>query len=108
MRSWKSHTWLGLNPQIGRPLSSIVGVIGLFLFFFSLFEKVSVSSFYISETAPKNWLKISIDLKIIKIRFLKKISSPEQGMQCSVKCIYAPQQKQKNTHYTVQCKKNQM
>jgi hypothetical protein len=31
-------------------------------------------------------------------------------MQCSVKCIYkvhctAPQQKQKNTHYTVQCKK---
>jgi hypothetical protein len=37
MRSWKSHqltshTWLGLNPQIGRPLSRIVGVIGLFLF----------------------------------------------------------------------------
>jgi hypothetical protein len=33
MRSWKSHrltsnTWLGLNPQIGRPLSSIVGAIG--------------------------------------------------------------------------------
>jgi hypothetical protein len=29
MRSWKSlwltsHTWLGLNPQIGRPLSRIV------------------------------------------------------------------------------------
>jgi hypothetical protein len=29
MQSWKSHrltshTWLGLNPQIGRPLSSIV------------------------------------------------------------------------------------
>jgi hypothetical protein len=29
MRSWKSHrltshTWLGLNPQIGRPLSKIV------------------------------------------------------------------------------------
>jgi hypothetical protein len=35
MRSWKSHrftlhTWLGLNPQIGRPLSRIVGAIGLF------------------------------------------------------------------------------
>jgi hypothetical protein len=33
MRSWKSHrftshTWLGLNPQIGRPLSRIVGAIG--------------------------------------------------------------------------------
>jgi hypothetical protein len=37
MRSWKSHrltshTWLGLNPQIGRPLSNIGGAIGLFLF----------------------------------------------------------------------------
>jgi hypothetical protein len=41
MRSWKSHRltshtwikkhgWLGLNPQIGRPLSRIVGAIGLF------------------------------------------------------------------------------
>jgi hypothetical protein len=39
MRSWKSHrltshTWLGLNPQIGRPLSRIVGAIGLFFFLF--------------------------------------------------------------------------
>jgi hypothetical protein len=36
MRSLKSHrlashTWLGLNPQIGRPLSRIFGAIGLFL-----------------------------------------------------------------------------
>jgi hypothetical protein len=35
MQSWKSHrltshTWLGLNPQFGRPLSRIVGAIGLF------------------------------------------------------------------------------
>jgi hypothetical protein len=34
MRSWKSHrltshAWLGLNPQIGRPLLRIVGAIGL-------------------------------------------------------------------------------
>jgi hypothetical protein len=34
MRSWRSHrltshTWLSLNPQIGRPLSRIVGAIGL-------------------------------------------------------------------------------
>jgi hypothetical protein len=37
MRSWKSHrltshTWLDLNPQIVRSLSSIVGDIGLFLY----------------------------------------------------------------------------
>jgi hypothetical protein len=36
MRSWKSHRltshlWLGLNPQIGRSLSRIVG--GLFILF---------------------------------------------------------------------------
>jgi hypothetical protein len=39
MRSCKSHrltshnTWLGRNPQIGRPLSRIVGAIGLFFIF---------------------------------------------------------------------------
>jgi hypothetical protein len=37
MRGWKSyrltsHTWLDLNSQIGRPLSRIVGAIGLFFF----------------------------------------------------------------------------
>jgi hypothetical protein len=37
MRSWKSlrltsHTWLGLNPQIGRPLSRIVVPL-VFLFY---------------------------------------------------------------------------
>jgi hypothetical protein len=37
MWNWKSHrltshTWLGLNPQIGRPLSRIVGAIGLFFY----------------------------------------------------------------------------
>jgi hypothetical protein len=36
VRSWKSHrltshTGLGLNPQIERPLSRIVGAIGWFL-----------------------------------------------------------------------------
>jgi hypothetical protein len=35
MRSWKSHqltshTWLGLNPQIGKPLLRIVGAIGFY------------------------------------------------------------------------------
>jgi hypothetical protein len=43
MRSWKSHrltshTWLGLNPQIGRPLSRIVGAIGLFFLYFDYFS----------------------------------------------------------------------
>jgi hypothetical protein len=38
MRIWKksstySHTWLGLNPQIGRPLSRIVVPLVYFLFF---------------------------------------------------------------------------
>jgi hypothetical protein len=33
MKSWKSHqltshTWLGLNPQIGRLISRIVGASG--------------------------------------------------------------------------------
>jgi hypothetical protein len=37
MRSWKSlrltsHTWLGLNPQIGRPLSRIVVPLVYFCF----------------------------------------------------------------------------
>jgi hypothetical protein len=40
MRSWKSHrftlhTWLGLNPQIERPLSRIVVQL---VFFFNLFK----------------------------------------------------------------------
>jgi hypothetical protein len=39
MRSWKSyrltsHTWLGLNPQIGRPLSRIVVPLVYFYFLF--------------------------------------------------------------------------
>jgi hypothetical protein len=41
MRSWKSHrltshTWLGLNPQIGRPLSRIfVPLVYLYFFLFN-------------------------------------------------------------------------
>jgi hypothetical protein len=39
MRSWKSlrlnsHTWLGLNPQIGRPLSRIVVPLLVYLFLY--------------------------------------------------------------------------
>jgi hypothetical protein len=61
MRSWKSHrltshTWLGLNPQIGRPLSRIVGAIGLFFFFIrnnkciSLTERVKIRKKYSNAT----------------------------------------------------------
>jgi hypothetical protein len=31
LTSLTSHTWLGLNPQIGRPLSRIVGATGLLI-----------------------------------------------------------------------------
>jgi hypothetical protein len=49
MRSWESHrltsnTWLGLNPQIGRPLSRIVGAIGLFYEVLAGLAKVSAKS----------------------------------------------------------------
>jgi hypothetical protein len=49
MRSWKSlrltsYTWLGLNPQIGRPLSRIVVPLVHFIFYFTgnreLYERI--------------------------------------------------------------------
>jgi hypothetical protein len=47
MRSWKSHrltshTWLGLNPQIGRPLSRI----GVPLVYFIYLVQISLSLSY--------------------------------------------------------------
>jgi hypothetical protein len=44
-RSWKSlrltlHTWLGLNPQIGRPLSRIV--VPLVYFFYLKPARINV------------------------------------------------------------------
>jgi hypothetical protein len=33
MSSTYSHTWLGFNPQTERPLSRIIGAIGLFFIF---------------------------------------------------------------------------
>jgi hypothetical protein len=41
MQSWKSlrltsHTWLGLNPQIGRPLSRIVVPLVYFFYLYML------------------------------------------------------------------------
>jgi hypothetical protein len=48
MRSWKSHrltshTWLGLNPQIGRPLKDC-RAIGLFSLLCDRFWRVAKSS----------------------------------------------------------------
>jgi hypothetical protein len=55
MQSWKSHrltshTWLGLNPQIGRPLSRIV--VPLVYFFISF---TSLKWFYMLKSVEK-WL----------------------------------------------------
>jgi hypothetical protein len=36
-----SHTWLGLTPQIGRPLSRIGGAIGFFRY-----EEITLKLFF--------------------------------------------------------------
>jgi hypothetical protein len=46
MQSWKSlgltsHTWLGLNPQIGRPLSRIVVPLVYFVYFLYFWSNFS-------------------------------------------------------------------
>jgi hypothetical protein len=56
MRSWKSHrltshTWLGLNPQIGRLLSRIVVQYGLLVYVNSIeFNKLlyTANQFHLS------------------------------------------------------------
>jgi hypothetical protein len=59
MRSWKSHrltshTWLGLNPQIGRPLSRIVGAIGLFYEYLAYQNHNSQNSYFLDLPCFKN------------------------------------------------------
>jgi hypothetical protein len=59
MRSWKSHqltshTWLGLNPLIGRPLSRIVGAIGLFFFTNRACCQSQPVEMFIEATMPRN------------------------------------------------------
>jgi hypothetical protein len=71
MRSWKSHrltshTRLGLNPQIGRPLSRIVVPLVYFLFLF-LYYRVNVGA------------KNTSFLSLIKKR---------QKIDCSLKNVY--------------------
>jgi hypothetical protein len=70
MRSWKSHrltshTWLGLNPQIERPLSRIVGAIGFYnsnsglVSFESVFPEVrKIQKFSTEKTIPYPGLEL--------------------------------------------------
>jgi hypothetical protein len=74
MRSWKSHrltshTWLGLNPHIGRPLSRIVGAIGLFFFMkvdknFQKYDKKKIC-----PTNFQNKIKNSKKMNLFNINF---------------------------------------
>jgi hypothetical protein len=66
MQSWKSlrltsHTWLGLNPQIGRPLSRIV--VPLVYFFLILNNQVKYLGVILD--IDLNW-KFYIDNRIRK------------------------------------------
>jgi hypothetical protein len=91
MRSWKSHrltshTWLGFNPQIGRPLSRIVGDIGFFFLFFIttpclvffparqvpeiIFNKSSKST----ENALIEWLVYLLAEKKLRLACRKKMT----------------------------------
>jgi hypothetical protein len=51
-----SQTWLGLNPQIGRPLSRIVGAIGLFFYLYcrTYFFNILSSNFQKGQGLIKN------------------------------------------------------
>jgi hypothetical protein len=78
MRSWKSlrltsHAWLGLNAQIGRPLSRIV--VPLVYFFFNtgglmITGGKSVCGFSLISQVPKIFLnKSSKALKMTQLRY---------------------------------------
>jgi hypothetical protein len=94
MRSWKSHrltsyTWLGLNPQIGRPLSRIVGAIGYYNLYksFHIFENVfeSLKFFKMSNINQKN-----LDLSgnsLENLEFFKKPHITLKNPQFYLKCL---------------------
>jgi hypothetical protein len=70
MRSWKSlrltsHTWLGLNPQIGRPLSRIVVPLVYLFFFVYFFLFTIVMKVLISCTEkPKKFIEVLDELEL--------------------------------------------
>jgi hypothetical protein len=99
MRSWKSHrltslTWLGLNPQIRRPLPRIVGAIAFLLSMndvtdFVISKKRNLSIFWTNWDflsgkylflLKKNSVALTsavcrdfmaVQMKILSVRFLK-------------------------------------
>jgi hypothetical protein len=60
-----SHTWLGLNPQIGRPLSRIV--MPLVCFFLRV--KITVVSVVITFVRFKITLRVEITLCVYKSHY---------------------------------------
>jgi hypothetical protein len=64
IRSWKSlrltsHTWLGLNPQIGRPLSRIVVPLVYFFLYLAECQQKIHAKFYVQDiNLPQNIIKL--------------------------------------------------
>jgi hypothetical protein len=86
MRSWKSlrltsHTWLGLNPQIGRPLSRIVVPL-VYLYLTVLHLSNTISSItqkernqreevgIIHDSSGKEEISNKSDLAYMKLHFI--------------------------------------
>jgi hypothetical protein len=55
------HTWLGLNPQIGRPLSRIVVPLVYFIFLSNVEEiyLFQTAVYSITSKSDKTWWKLA-------------------------------------------------
>jgi kynureninase len=106
IKSWKSHrltshTWLGLNPQIGRPLSRIVGAIGfkVIVIYLRIYE-------YHSVLRKDHYQSINYKKKKIVMQNNGKLDIVVGKLLCSYsKCdlnIYSPR-----TYYQIANKKHQ-
>jgi hypothetical protein len=74
MGSWKnltSHTWLGLNPQIGRPLSRIV----VPLVYFITKRLIFFQNLQINEFKPPKELELVVFGRS-SIKYIKQVSEP--------------------------------
>jgi hypothetical protein len=70
MRSWKSlrltsHTWLGLNPQIGRPLSRIVVPLIYYFYFHFITVFTVFTVFYLTNLSDWGCLSMFMDGRFI-------------------------------------------
>jgi hypothetical protein len=77
MRSWKSlrltsHTWLGLNPQIGRPLSRIVVPLVYFYYEQKKYSHENILSLYSIRTQITKILIYHIKVLFILINLVLK------------------------------------